>query len=105
MLNAGTNLHLHPTTADLLRRNFDEFPLPVLGWIETPPGEWDQLTIHDPREALHALNNGLGSMTDEGWAFVVGQLAVALHDPSPVELERARHALAVYAARIGVLAG
>jgi hypothetical protein len=105
MLNIETDLHPHPATEDVLRRNFGEFHLPVLVWIERQPGEWDHLTIHGPRDALHALNNGLGTMTDEGWASVVGQLAVALQDPTPDALERARPALAVFAARIGVLAG
>jgi hypothetical protein len=105
MLNAERNLHPYPPRTDVLCRNSGEFPLPVLVWNETHSGEWESLTIFNPREALHAMNNGLGTKTDEGWHFVVGRLAVAVRDPRPNNLEQARHALAVYAARLGVLAG
>ena len=88
-----------------LGRSTGEFPLPVLVWVEAPTGEWDQMTILGPREALHAMNNGLGSTASADWHFAVSRLAAAVRDPSPNALEAARHALAVYAAKLGVLAG
>ena len=81
------------------------FPLPVLVWVEISPGEWSQLTIPGPIAALHALDQVLGSSADADRHFVVGRLADAVRDPAPDALERARHALAVYAARLGILAG
>ena len=88
-----------------LGRSIGKFPLPVLVWVEAPTGEWDQMTLLGPREALHAMNNGLGSPTGTDWHFVVSRLAAALRDPAPNMLEAARHALALYAAKLGVLAG
>lgn len=105
MLNAERYRHPSPPRADLVGRNLGEFPLPVLVWNETHSGEWESLTIFNPREALHAMDNGLGTKTDEGWHFVVTRLAAAVRDPRRDTLEHARHALAVYAARLGVLAG
>jgi hypothetical protein len=77
----------------------------VLVWVEISPGEWSQLTIPGPIAALQAMDNVLSSSTDADWHRVVGRLADAVHDPRPDALERARHALAVYAARLGILAG
>ncbi len=88
-----------------LGRSTGEFPLPLLVWVEAPTGEWDQVTLLGPREALHAMNNGLGSPTGAGWHFVVSRLAAAVRDPKPNTLEAARHALALYTAKLGVLAG
>jgi hypothetical protein len=79
--------------------------LPVLVWIETDTGEWLQLTIPSPITALHVMDDVLSSGTDADRSFVVGRLTDAVRDPAPSSLERARHALAVYAARLGVLAG
>jgi hypothetical protein len=51
------------------------------------------------------MDKVLGPSDDADWHFVVDRLAAAVRDPAPDALERARHALAVYAARLGVLAG
>jgi hypothetical protein len=104
MLNVESNFYPSAARAGL-SRSTGEFPLPVLVWVETPTGEWDHLTISSPREALEAMDTVLGPGTDADWHFVVGRLAAAVRDPAPDLLERARHALAVYAARLGVLAG
>jgi hypothetical protein len=104
MLHVESTLGLLPARAGL-SRSTGEFPLPVLVWVEAPTGEWDQMTLLGPREALHAMNNGLGSPTSADWHFVVSRLAAAVCDPTPDTLEAARHALALHAAKLGVLAG
>ena len=105
MLNVESTFYSSAIQARL-SRSTGEFPLPVLVWVETPTGEWDHLTILTPREALHAMDTVLRPPSaDADWHFVVGRLAAAVRDPAPDLLERARHALAVYAARLGVLAG
>jgi hypothetical protein len=104
MLNVESSYY--PSAAQSgLSRGTGEFPLPVLVWVETHTGEWDHLTILTPREALKAMDNVLGPSADADWHFVVGRLADAVRNSEPDTLERARHALAVYAARLGVLAG
>lgn len=102
MLNLKSDVTSLPTLPGL---NARDFPLPVLVWVETRTGEWSQLPLRSPMAALHALDEVLGSSTDADWHFVVGRLTDALRDPAPLTLERARHALAVFAARLGVLAG
>jgi hypothetical protein len=104
MLNVESNFHPSAARAGL-SRSTGEFPLPVLVWVETHTGEWEQLAIPSPHEALHAMDSVLGPSGDADWRFVVGRLAAAVRDPAPDALERARHALAVYAARLGLLAG
>ncbi len=104
MLNVESNVY-PPQVQRRLGRSTGQFPLPVLVWVEMPSGEWDHLTISSPREALEAMDTVLGPGDDADWHFVVGRLAAAVRDPAPDLLERARHALAVYAARLGVLAG
>ena len=103
-------LHVESTLSPFLvrsglSRTTGEFPLPVLVWVETHTGEWEQMAIPGPREALRALNSGLGSTADPDWHFVVSRLAAAVRDPTPNALEAARHSLAFYAAQLGVLAG
>jgi hypothetical protein len=102
MLNLKSAAPSLPTLPAVTARGF---PLPVLVWVETRTGEWSQLTIPSPIAALHALDELLGSSTDADWQFVVGRLTDAVRDPAPLTLERARHALAVFAARLGILAG
>ena len=102
MLNLKSAAPSLPTLPAVTAR---DFPLPVLVWVETHTGEWYQLPLRSPMAALHALDEVLGSSTDAEWHFVVGRLTDALRDPAPLTLERARHALAVFAARLGVLAG
>ncbi len=104
MLNVESNVY-PPQVQRRLGRSTGQFPLPVLVWVEMPSGEWDHLTLLTPREALEAMDTVLGPGDDADWHFVVGRLAAAVRDPAPDLLERARHALAVYAARLGVLAG
>jgi hypothetical protein len=104
MLNVESNFHPSAARAGW-SRSTGEFPLPVLVWVETHTGEWEQLALPSPREALEAMDKVLGPSDDADWHFVVGRLAAAIRDPAPDALERARHALAVYAARLGVLAG
>jgi hypothetical protein len=102
MLNLKRDVYSLPALPSQSPR---DFPLPVLVWVEISPGEWSQLTIPGPIAALQAMDNVLSSSTDADWHRVVGRLADAVHDPRPDALERARHALAVYAARLGILAG
>ena len=104
MLHVESTLGL-PAVGAALSRSTGEFPLPVLVWVEAPTGEWGQMILLGPREALHAMNNGLGSSIGADWHFVVSRLAAAVRDPTPNTLEAARHALALYAAKLGVLAG
>lgn len=94
-----------PSLPTLPGLNARDFALPVLVWVETGTGEWAQMTIPSPIAALHAMDHMLGSSVDADRHFVVGRLADAVRDPRPDTLERARHALAVYAVRLGILAG
>ncbi len=104
MLHLESTLGLAPVRAGLSRSR-GEFPLPVLVWVEAPTGEWDQMTLLGPREALQAMDNGLGSPTGTDRHLVVSRLAAAVRNPAPNTLEAARHALALHAAKLGVLAG